>query len=109
MTLTSTTSRIGSSGTASDTLLPHWSQHRVADFVKRVVQERKRRPQHRDADARCDGPEWDPCLERLIVLRPVEHRAPAVGVDAAEPDELQPRRRQDRIDRGTEEIRDEQR
>ena len=30
-----------------------------------------------------------PALERLVVLRPVEHGAPALGVGVAEPDELQ--------------------
>ena len=68
---------------------PHRPQRRVGDLVEGVVQEGERPAEQRDADARHDRPERHARAERLVVLRPVEHRAPALGVGVAEPDELQ--------------------
>ncbi len=50
-----------------------------------------------------------PGAERLVVLRPVEHRAPALGIGVAEADELQASRRQHREDGRSEERRHDER
>src|SRR5215472_1832639 len=63
---------------ALDTLplhAPDRPQGRVADLVERVVEQRERRPQGHDAQARHDDPQRLPGLERLGVLSPVQHGA----------------------------------
>src|SRR5215469_7102070 len=67
---------------------PDRPQSRVSDLVECVVEQRERRPQGDDAQAGRDDPQWRD-LERLVVLGPVQHRAPAGYVRVAEPDELQ--------------------
>src|SRR5215472_11579195 len=77
---------------ALDTLPPHAPdrpQGRVADLVERVVEQRERRAQGHDAQARHDDPQGLPGLERLGVLGPVQHGAPAGHARVAEADELQ--------------------
>src|SRR5437762_6268287 len=74
----SRTSRMGALGTVAPYLqLPHRTQRRVADLVERVVEQGERGAQQRHAQARGDGPQRRPVLQRALALRPVEHRAPA--------------------------------
>src|SRR6516225_8640907 len=80
------------SGTGSDTLapyLPYRPQGGVPDLIKSVVQQGERRAEERDARPGGDGPQVLPGLQRLVVLGPVEHRAPARGVRVTKADELQ--------------------
>src|SRR5829696_9935164 len=81
-------SRTSSTG-AAGTLPPHRSQRRVADLVEGVVEQGEGHAEQGDAEAGRDRPLRQPGLQRLLALRPVEHRAPADGVGVAEPEELQ--------------------
>src|SRR3954451_10711748 len=101
-------SRMLSSG-ASDTAPPHGSQGGVADLVEGVVEQRERDTEKRHAEAGRDRPERHAALQRLLVLRPVEHRAPADRVGIAEPEELQTGRGQHGVQRGAEEVGHNQR
>src|SRR6516225_7518093 len=83
-------------------------QGRVTDLVECVVEQRERPPQGDDAQAGRDDPQWRD-LERLVVLGPVQHRAPAGHVRVAEPDELQAGGEQHRVQRVSEEGGHEQR
>src|SRR5690348_254625 len=65
------------------------AQRRVADLVERVVEQRERRAQERNGRTRHDRLQVVAGLQRLVVLRPVEHRAPRDRARVAEPDELQ--------------------
>src|SRR5579864_8997118 len=56
---------------------PRRPERRVADLVEGVVEQRERCAQQRDADARRQRPQRYARLQRLVVLRPVQHRAPA--------------------------------
>ena len=56
-----------------------------------------------------DGPQVLAGLQRLVVLRPVEHRAPAHRVRVAEADELQAGGEQHRVQRVAQEAGDDQR
>src|SRR5215469_5838683 len=97
---------------ALDTYPPHApdrAQGRVADLVEGVVEQRERRAERDDAQAGDDDPQGQAGLERLVVLGPVEHRAPAGHVRVAEPDELQAGREQHRVQRVGQEGRHEQR
>src|SRR5215472_6436112 len=79
-----------SSPGALDTGPPHAPdrpQGRVADLVEGVVEQRERRPERDDAQAGDDDPQGQAGLERLVVLGPVQHRAPAGHAGIAEPDE----------------------
>src|SRR6266568_1481970 len=79
-----------------DTLPPHWPQRRVPDFVEGVVEQREGRPESADAGPGDHRPQILAGRKGLVVLRPVEHRAPALGVGVAQPDELQARAEQHR-------------
>src|SRR5215467_13231944 len=77
---------------ALDTLPPHAPdrpQGRVADLVERVVEQREPGAEGDDAQAGHDDPQGLAGLERLVVLGPVQHRAPAGHARVAQPDELQ--------------------
>src|SRR6516225_6041290 len=69
-------------------LPPDRPQGRVTDLVECVVEQREGRPQGDDAQTGRDDPQRRD-LEGLVVLGPVQHRAPADHVRVAEPDELQ--------------------
>src|SRR5262245_49323246 len=97
------------SRTVSTTPPPHRTQGRVADLVERVVEQGERRTEQPDADAGRDRPQWNPGLQRLLVLRPVEHRAPAVRRRVAEAQELQPGGGEHRVERRAEEVRNDER
>src|SRR5580704_3558018 len=87
---------------ALDTVPPHAPdrpQGRVADLVERVVQQRERGAQRDDAQAGDEDPQGLAGLERLAVLGPVQHRAPAHHLGVAEPDELQAGGEQHRVQR----------
>src|ERR1700734_1491137 len=87
---------------ALDTVPPHAPdrpQGRVADLVERVVQQRERGAQRDDAQAGDEDPQGLAGLERLAVLGPVQHRAPAHHLGVAEPDELQAGGDQHRVQR----------
>src|SRR4051812_35372046 len=88
---------------------PHRAQGRVADLVEGVVDERERYAEQGDAQPGRDRPQWHAGLQRLLVLRPVEHRAPAGRVRVAEAEELESGRGQDGVERRAEEVRDDQR
>src|SRR5215469_15979713 len=97
---------------ALDTLPPHAPdrpQGRVADLVERVVEQRERRAQGDDAQAGHDDPQGLAGLERLVVLGPVQHRAPAGHVRVAEPDELKTGREQHGVQRVGQEAGHQQR
>src|ERR1700722_11465513 len=86
------TSRIGSGLATPDPLpldAPDRPQGRVADLVERVVEQCERRAEGDDAEAGNDDPQRLAGLEGLLVLGPVEHRAPAGDVGVAEADELE--------------------
>src|SRR5712691_1681987 len=77
---------------ALDTVSPHAPdrpQGRVTDLVERIIEQRERRAQGNDAQAGHNDPLGQAGLERLVVLGPVQHGAPAGHVWVAEPDELQ--------------------
>src|SRR5215831_13976989 len=106
------TSSTGSGTIGPDTLapyLPHRPEGRVSDLVERVVQQGERRAEERDANAGRDGPQVLAGLQRLVVLGPVKHRAPARGVRVAEPDELQAGSEQHGVQRVGEERGQQQR
>src|SRR5215469_6507687 len=84
-------------------------QRRVADFVKRVVKQRERGAEKDDAQARCEDPQCLAGLVGLVVLRRLQHRAPAHLVGVAQPDELQAAGEQHRVQRVAQEAGDEQR
>ena len=67
----------------------HGPQGRVGDLVEGEVEQGERPSEQRDADARHERPQDLPGLEGRLLLGPVEHRAPALSVRVAEPDELQ--------------------
>src|SRR5262245_4570365 len=56
---------------------PDRPQRGVADLVERVVDQRERRAEQRDTEPGGDRPQRRPGLQRLLVLRPVQHRPPA--------------------------------
>ena len=85
------------------------AQGRAADLVEGVVEQREGGAEERDADAGRDRPERHARQERVVRLRPVEHRSPALAVRIAEPDELQTRGGEDGVDRRAEEGRDDER
>src|SRR5499427_4940786 len=89
-------------------LAPDRPQGRVTDLVECVVEQRERRPQGDDAQTGRDDPQRRH-LERLVVLGPVQHRAPADHVRVAEPDELQAGGEQHRVQRVGQERGHEQR
>src|SRR5215831_73795 len=88
---------------------PGRPEGRVADLVEGVVEQRERRAKQDDAQAGHDDPQGQASLEGLVVLGPVQHRAPAGHARVAEPDELQARGEQHRIKRVREEGRHQQR
>src|SRR5215831_11649624 len=88
---------------------PYWPQCRVADLVEGVIEQRERRPERDDAQPGDDDPQRQAGLERLVVLGPIEHRAPARHVRVAEPDELQAGGEQHRVQRVGQEGGHEQR
>src|SRR4051812_24263851 len=107
---TSSTARTGPASVAYSTVRPstsstapmtafllHRAQGRVADLVEGVVHERKRDAEQRDAQAGRDRPQRHAGLQRLLVLRPVEHRSPTDRVRVAEAEELQPGRGEHRV------------
>src|SRR5215471_14428831 len=97
---------------ALDTLPPHAPdrpQGRVADLVERVVEQREPGAEGDDAQAGHDDPQGLAGLERLVVLGPVQHRAPAGYVRVAEPDELEAGREQHGVQRVGEEAGHQQR
>src|SRR5579875_581084 len=88
---------------------PHRPQRGVADFVEGVVELGERRPQRGDAGPGRDRPHGLPGLQRGLVLGPVEHRAPALGVRVAQADELQAGGEQHRVQRVGQEAGHDQR
>src|SRR5215212_9708850 len=101
-------SRTSSTG-AAGTRPPHRSQGRVADLVEGVVEQREGDAEQGDAQTRRDRPLRDAALQRLLALCPVEHRAPADRVGVAEAEELQAGGGQHRVERGAEEVGDDER
>src|ERR1700730_18588315 len=99
--------RIGS-GTGHP-LPSHRPQRGVADLVEGVVEQGERRPERRDAGPGGERPHGLAGLQRRVVLRPVEHRPPALRVRVAQADELQAGREQHRIQRVGQEARHDQR
>src|ERR1700728_2013445 len=99
--------RIGS-GTGHP-LPSHRPQRGVADLVEGVVEQGERRPQRGDAGSGGERPHGLPGLQRRVVLRPVEHRPPALRVRVAQADELQAGGEQDRVQRVGQEARHDQR
>src|SRR3954447_21462705 len=93
------TSDIGALGTGP----PDWSESRVADLVERIVEQREGRAEEGDAQAGRDHPQRLTGLQGAVVLRPVQHRAPAQRGAVAEADELQARRREHRVEGAAEE------
>src|SRR6516165_8074299 len=88
---------------------PSRPEGRVADLIEGVVEQGECRTEQDDAQAWDDDPQGQARLERLVVLRPVEHRAPARHVRVAEPDELQAGGEQHRVQRVGQEGGHEQR
>src|SRR5215471_15189607 len=88
---------------------PGRPEGRVTDLVEGVVEQRERRPEQDDAQAGDNDPQGQAGLECLVVLGPVEHRAPARHVRVAEPDELQAGGEQHRVQRVGQEGGHEQR
>src|SRR5215472_15890251 len=88
---------------------PGRPEGRVTDLVEGVVEQRERRPEQDDAQAGDNDPQWQAGLEGLVVLGPVEHRAPARHVRVAEPDELKAGGEQHRVERVGQEGGHEQR
>src|SRR5882757_7595851 len=76
--------RIGS-GTGHP-LPSHRPQRGVADLVEGVVEQGERRPERRDAGPGGERPHGLASLQRRVVLRPVEHRPPALRVRVAQAD-----------------------
>src|SRR3954452_17746602 len=88
---------------------PDRPQGRVADLVEGVVEQGERDAEQGDAEAGGERPLRQAGLQCLLALRPVEHGAPADRVGVAEAEELQPGRGQHRVERGAEEVRDDER
>src|SRR5438045_2349486 len=102
----SRTSRMGALGTEPPYRSPpDRPQCRIADLVEGVVEQGERHAQERHAQAGRDGPQRHAGLQRALVLRPVQHRAPAHRVGVAEAEELQAGRCQHGVQRGAEEVR----
>src|SRR5580693_6461059 len=99
--------RIGS-GTGHP-LPSHRPQRGVADLVESVVEQGERRPERGDAGPRGDRPHGLAGLQRRVVLRPIQHRPPALRVRVAQADELQAGREQHRVQRVGQEARHDQR
>src|ERR1700728_3520972 len=99
--------RIGS-GTGHP-LPSHRPQRGVADLVEGVVEQGERRPERGDAGPGGQRPHGLAGLQRRVVLRPVEHRPPALRVRVAQGDELQAGGEQDRVQRVGQEARHDQR
>src|SRR5215469_5309025 len=91
-----------------DTTSPQWPQRGVSDLVEGVVDQRERRSERDDAKTWRDDPQR--CyLERLLLLGPVEHRAPARHARVAEADELQARGKEHGVQRVRKEACDDER
>src|SRR5579871_261081 len=88
---------------------PRWPQGRVTDLVEGVVEQRERSAEQDDAHAGCDDPQRQTGLECLVILGPVQHRAPARHARVAEPDELKAGGEQHRVQRVGQEGGHEQR
>src|SRR5450755_2190878 len=99
------TSRMG----ALDTYPPDRPQSRVADLVERVVEQREGCSKEGDADTRGDGPYRVTALEGAVVLRPIQHGAPAERRRIAKPEELETSRGKHRIECCAKEVRHDQR
>src|SRR6266567_9001135 len=116
-TLMPLTARIGSpvtaarptSASALDTEPPYRPQRRVADLVERVVEQREGSAEDRDTQPGHQRPQVLADRQRLVVLRPVQHRPPAHRVRVAEAVELQAGREQHVVHRRAEERRHDQR
>src|SRR5258707_12268857 len=116
-TLMSLTRRMGSpvtaawpmsSASALDTEPPYRPERRIADLVERVVKQGESAAENRDPQARHQCPPVLSDGQGLVVLRPVQHRAPAHRVRVAKADELQAGGEQHVIHRRAEEGRDDQ-
>src|SRR5450755_1010745 len=106
------TSRTGPCRIGSGTGHPlpsHRPQRGVADLVEGVIEQGERGPERGDAGTRGDRPHGLAGLQRRVVLRPVEHRPPALRVRVAQADELQAGREQHRVQRVGQEARHDQR
>src|SRR5690242_9985880 len=104
------TLRLRTSSTRSlGTTPPHRSQRGVADLVEGVVHQREGRAEQGDAQAGRDRPQRRAGLQRLLVLRPVQHRSPADRARVSEAQELQPGGGEHRVQRRAQEVRDDQR
>src|SRR5215469_5179637 len=83
----------GGRGSASARTLatgpPYRSKCWVAYLVEGVVEQGERRPERGDAGTGGQHPHGLTGLQRGVVLRPVEHRAPALSVGIAQADVLQ--------------------
>src|SRR5258708_1740171 len=88
---------------------PYRSQGWVADLVEGVIKQGERRAQRGDAGPGRDGPHGLAGLQRRVVLRPVQHRAPALRVGVAQADVLQAGGEQHRVQRVGQEARHDQR
>src|ERR1035437_75491 len=88
---------------------PQRPQGGIADLVKGIVEQGEGRAEGGDASPRDDGPQVLAGLQGLVVLRPVQHRAPAHGVGIAQADELQAGAEQHRVQRVGQEAGDDQR
>src|SRR3984885_9184344 len=116
-TVSPLTSRSGAPGRRSGTghllgspgWLAHGAQRGVADLVEGVVEQGERRAQGGDAGPRRDRPHGLAGLQRCLVLRPVQHRAPALGVGVAQADVLQAGGEQHRVQGVGQEARHDQR
>src|SRR3954465_11993043 len=109
-TVSPRTCRTGGSGTgAPATGPPYGSQGGVADLVEGVVEQRERRAEEGDAQARRHHPQGLAGVERGVGLRPVQHGPPAQRARIPEADELQAGRGQHRVDRAAEEGGEDQR
>src|ERR1700734_1885305 len=91
------TSRIGSPAMGHPLPAADGTQRRVADLVEGVVEQRERGAQGGDAGPRGQRPHGLAGLQGGLVLRPVEHRAPALGVGVAQADVLQAGGEQHRV------------
>src|SRR3954453_13357152 len=87
-------SDIGTLGTAP----PDRSESRVADLVECVVEQREGGTEEGDAQAGRHHPQRLTGLQGTVVLRPVQHRAPAQRAAVAEADELQARGGEHRVE-----------
>src|SRR6516225_3903868 len=79
------TSSTGSGSCGLDMLTPYFShrpKRRVADLVERVIEQGERGAEQRDAGAGHNRLQVVAGLQRLVVLRPVEHREPGASAGA---------------------------